>query len=39
MVTVRFHRDITGNVVAFGYSNPLLRDVTFTRLSGRTSPR
>jgi hypothetical protein len=38
MVTVRFHRDETGNVVALGYSNPVLRDVTFTRLSDRTGP-
>jgi hypothetical protein len=36
---VRFHRDNTGNVVAFGYSNPVLRDVRFTRLSDRTGPR
>jgi CubicO group peptidase (beta-lactamase class C family) len=39
MVTVRFHRNETGNVVALGYSNPVLRDVTFTRLSDRTAPR
>ncbi len=38
-MTVRFHRDETGNVVAFGYSNPLLREVRFTRLSDRTSSR
>lgn len=36
---LRFHRDETGNVVALGYSNPVLREVTFTRLSDRTSPR
>jgi hypothetical protein len=39
MMTVRFHRDNTGNVGALGYSNPLVRDVTFTRLSDRTGPR
>ena len=39
VVTVRFHRDETGNVVALGYSNPVLRDVRFTRLNDRTSPR
>jgi CubicO group peptidase (beta-lactamase class C family) len=33
MVTVRFDRDDTGKVVAFGYSNPMLRSVKFTRLS------
>jgi CubicO group peptidase (beta-lactamase class C family) len=38
-VTVRFHRDPTGKVVAFDYSNPLLRNVRFTRLSDRTSRR
>jgi hypothetical protein len=36
---LRFHRDETGDVVGFSYSNPVLRDVTFTRLSDRTSPR
>jgi hypothetical protein len=39
LVTVRFHRDETGNVVALGYSNPVLREVRFTRLSDRASPR
>jgi hypothetical protein len=36
---LRFRRDETGNVVAFGYRNPVLRDVTFTRLGDRTSSR
>ena len=39
MMTVRFRRDETGKVVAFDYSNPLLRNVRFTRLSDRTSRR
>jgi hypothetical protein len=39
MVTVRFHLDETGDVVALGYSNPVLREVRLTRLSDRTSPR
>ena len=39
MITVRFHRDKTGTVVAFGFSNPVNRDVKFTRLSDGTSPR
>jgi hypothetical protein len=33
--SVRFRRDNTGGVVAFDYRNPVLRDVTFTRLSDR----
>jgi len=31
MMMVRFRRDERGNVVAFDYSNPLLRNVKFTR--------
>jgi CubicO group peptidase (beta-lactamase class C family) len=38
-VTVRFHRDPTGKVVAFDYSNPVVRNIRFTRLSDRTSRR
>jgi CubicO group peptidase (beta-lactamase class C family) len=34
-ITVRFHRDDTGNVVAFDFSNPLNRNVRFTRLRDR----
>jgi hypothetical protein len=32
-VTVRFQRDKAGKVVAFDYSNPLVRDIKFTRNS------
>ena len=35
-VTVRFLRDKDGKVVAFDYSNPLVRNIRFTRLSDRT---
>jgi CubicO group peptidase (beta-lactamase class C family) len=35
-VTVRFLRDKDGKVVAFEYSNPLVRNIKFTRLSDRT---
>jgi hypothetical protein len=38
-MTVRFHRDPTGQVVAFDYNNPLVRNIRFTRLSDRTSRR
>jgi CubicO group peptidase (beta-lactamase class C family) len=38
-MTVRFHRDPTGKIVAFDYSNPLVRNIRFTRLSDRTSRR
>ncbi len=34
-VTVRFHRDKSGKVVALDYSNPLIRNVKFTRLNDR----
>lgn len=34
-VTVRFQRDKSGKIVALDYSNPLLRNVKFTRLSDR----
>ena len=36
---VRFRRDSTGNVVGFGYSNPVVRNIPFTRLGDRSSPR
>lgn len=39
MMTVRFHRDKAGKVVGFDYSNPVLRNIKFTRLSDRTSVR
>jgi CubicO group peptidase (beta-lactamase class C family) len=35
-VTVRFLRDKDGKVVAFDYSNPVVRNLKFTRLSDRT---
>ncbi len=38
-MTVRFHRDSAGKVVAFDYSNPVVRNIRFTRLSDRTSRR
>jgi Beta-lactamase len=34
-VTVRFRRDKAGKVVALDYSNPVLRNIKFTRLSDR----
>lgn len=38
-VTLRFLRDKDGKVVAFDYSNPLVRNIKFTRLSERTNRR
>ncbi|HEV2802806.1 MAG TPA: serine hydrolase domain-containing protein [Pyrinomonadaceae bacterium] len=38
-VTVRFLRDKDGKVVGFDYSNPLVRNIKFTRLSERASGR
>jgi CubicO group peptidase (beta-lactamase class C family) len=38
-VTVRFLRDNDGKVVAFDYSNPLVRNIKFTRLSDRAGER
>jgi CubicO group peptidase (beta-lactamase class C family) len=38
-MTVRFHRDPIGKVVAFDYSNPVVRNIRFTRLGDRTSRR
>jgi CubicO group peptidase (beta-lactamase class C family) len=34
-ITVRFQRDKTGKVVAFDYSNPMVRSIKFARLSDR----
>lgn len=34
-MTVRFQRDKGGKVVAFDYSNPVVRNIKFTRLSDR----
>ncbi|HYT65952.1 MAG TPA: hypothetical protein VEL51_06015 [Vicinamibacterales bacterium] len=31
---LRFHRDKAGKVVALDYSNPVVRNITFTRQSG-----
>lgn len=39
MMMVRFRRDETGKVVTFDYSNPMLRNIRFTRLSDRASSR
>lgn len=38
-MTVRFQRDKAGKVVALDYSNPLIRNVRFTRLSDLASSR
>jgi hypothetical protein len=38
-VTVRFQRDKAGKVVALDYSNPVVRNIRFTRLNYRTSRR
>jgi CubicO group peptidase (beta-lactamase class C family) len=38
-VTVRFLRDKDGKVTAFDYSNPVVRNVKFTRLSDRAGGR
>ncbi|MEJ7811875.1 MAG: hypothetical protein WKG32_15795 [Gemmatimonadaceae bacterium] len=35
----RFHRDPTGKVVAFDYSNPVVGDLRFTRVIDRTGRR
>ncbi len=36
-MTVRFHRDTSGKVVAFDWSTPVNRNIRFTRLSGGAS--
>jgi hypothetical protein len=36
-MTVRFRRDKTGKVVAFDYTNPVVRNIRFTRLSNPIS--
>ena len=38
-MTVRFRRDRAGKVEAFDYSNPLVRNIRFTRLSDRRASR
>jgi hypothetical protein len=35
MLTIRFRRDTTGKVVGLDFSNPVLRNIKFTRLSDR----
>lgn len=35
-MTVRFHRDKSGKIVAFDYSNLLARNIRFTRMGDRT---
>jgi CubicO group peptidase (beta-lactamase class C family) len=37
MQTVRFRRDQAGKVIALEFTNPVLRSITFTRVSDRTS--
>jgi CubicO group peptidase (beta-lactamase class C family) len=39
MLTIRFRRDPTGKVARLDFSNPVLRNVAFTRLSDGTSDR
>jgi CubicO group peptidase (beta-lactamase class C family) len=39
MMTVRFLRDKDGMVVGYDYSNPVVRNIKFTRLSDRSSRR
>jgi hypothetical protein len=39
MQTLRFRRDATGRVVAFDFTNPVLRNVTFTRVGEGASGR
>ncbi len=39
MVTMRFHREKAGRVVALDFSNPVLRKIRFTRVSDGTSGR
>jgi hypothetical protein len=33
MLSVRFRRDMTGKVVGLDFSNPVLRNIKFARLS------
>ena len=37
MAIVRFHRDASGTVIGFDYSNPAVRDLRFTRLGDRAA--
>jgi len=37
MMIVRFRRDASGKVTGFNYGNPLMRNISFTRLADRTT--
>ncbi len=37
MLTIRFRRDTTGKVMGLDFSNPVLRNIKFTRLTDGTS--
>ena len=37
MMIVRFSRDVSGKVTGFEYGNPVVRNISFTRLGDRTS--
>ena len=39
MMIVRFRRDAGGKVTGFDYGNPLVRNISLTRLGDRTTPR
>ena len=39
LMIVRFRRDASGKVVGFDYGNPLVRNISFTRLGDRTAAR
>jgi|GEM_PF-135969 len=39
MMIVRFRRDAGGKVTGFDYGNPVVRNIGFTRLGGRTAAR
>jgi CubicO group peptidase (beta-lactamase class C family) len=39
MMVVRFRRDGSGTVVGFDYGNPVVRNITFTRLGDRAAAR
>jgi hypothetical protein len=39
MLTIRFRRDTTGKIAGLAFTNPVLRSVTFTRLSDVASGR
>ena len=39
MMIVRFRRDASGKVTGFDYGNPVVRNISFTRLGDRTTAR